>query len=103
MSINQTEFNILGCTIRVKSGEDIDKQAHKAIDLLNEEISKVRSANPSLQVSDIAVLSALNLASKCLDTEAEYKDSVFALKAGVEDALKFVEEVSPGSMQVHPQ
>lgn len=102
MSTNQTEFNILGCTIRLKSGEDNDTKALKAIDLLNEEIQKVRNMSPTLKESDLAVLSALNIASMCLDTKSEYKDNVFALKSGVEDALKFVEEVSPGSMQVNP-
>ncbi len=102
MSKNQTEFNILGCSIRVTSDEDNTK-AIRAIELLHEEIRKVKASRPSLKDSDVAVLSALNLASKCLDTEAEFKDSIFALKAGVEDALSYVEKVSPGSMQVSPQ
>lgn len=101
MSMNQTEFNILGCTIRIKSDEDNTK-ALKAIELLESEIQKVKKASPTLKESDVAVLSALNLASMSIDTENEFKESVFALKTGVEDALKFVEAVSPGSMQVNP-
>ncbi len=101
MSTNQTEFNILGCSIRVKTDEDNTK-ALKAMEILEQEIAKVRTMSPTLKESDIAVLSALNLASKCLDKDSEYKESIFALKTGVEDALKFVEEVSPGSMQVNP-
>jgi len=102
MSINQTEFNILGCTVRIKSDENNDNKAHKAIKVLNREIDKVRSVSPNLNATDLAILSALNLASNCLDTEAEFKENVFALKSGVEDALKFIQEVSPGSMQTNP-
>jgi cell division protein ZapA (FtsZ GTPase activity inhibitor) len=100
MSTNQTEYNILGCTVRVKSDGDNTK-ALEAIDLLQAEIDKVKAVNPTLKYEDIAVLSALNLAGSLISTEAEYKDSIFTLKAGVEDALKFVEQVSPGSMQVN--
>ncbi len=101
MSTNQTEYNILGCTVRVKSDEDNTK-ATEAISLLQKEIDKVKAVNPTLAYGDLAVLSALNLAGKVLDTEAEYKENIFTLKSGVEDALKFVEKVSPGTMQVAP-
>ena len=100
MSTNQTEYNILGCTVRVKSDGDNTK-ALETINLLQVEIDKVKAVNPTLKYGDIAVLSALNLAGSLISTEAEYKDSIFTLKAGVEDALKFVEQVSPGSMQVN--
>lgn len=98
--MNQTEFNILGCSIRIKPDEDNTK-ALEAIEVLEKEIAQVKKMSPTLKESDIAVLSALNLATKCLDKDSEYKDSIFALKSGVEDALKFVEAVSPGSMQVN--
>lgn len=100
MSNYQTEFDILGCTIRIKSDENNDK-AMEAIQLLTSEIDKVRSQNPTLKHSDLAVLSALNLATKCLDKETEFKENIFALKESVQGALKYVEEVSPGSMQIH--
>lgn len=97
MTENQTEFNILGCSIRVKSGEDSDKKALEAINLLNDEIVKVKSKSPNMKSIDVAVLSALNLANKCLETQGEYRENIFALKAGVEDALQYVEQVSSNS------
>ena len=93
MSNNQTEYNILGCTVRIKSNED-NKKAVMAIDLLNNEISKLKNQNSSLKDIDLAVMSALNLASKLFETEAEYKENVFALKSSVEDSLKHVEGIS---------
>ena len=102
MTINQNlEFNILGCSIRIKSDEENNTKAKQAVDLLNDEISNLKKLNPSLKDTDVAVLSALNLATKFLEKDDEYKENVFALKAGIEDALNFVEEVSPGSMQVN--
>ncbi len=95
------EFNILGCNVRLKSDEENNNKAIKAVDLLNDEITNLKKGNPSLKDTDVAVLSALNIASKFLDKDEEYKENVFALKAGIEDALNFVEEVSPGSMQTN--
>ena len=99
MSNDQTEYNILGCSIRVKSNENNDTKAAKAVEIVMNEIEKMRSSNPSLKDCDIADLSALNVATKYLDKDNEFKESIFTLKAGVEGALKFVEEVSPGSLQ----
>ncbi len=96
MSIDQREYNILGCNIRVKTSEDQDNKAAAAINLLQEEIEKVKLKNPQVNLMDVAVLSALNLASKCIAEEAEHKENIFALKSGVEDALKYVEQVSSG-------
>lgn len=101
MSINQNlEFNILGSSVRIKSNDENNINAQAAIDLLNNEISSIKSTNPNLKDIDVAVLSALKLATKSLEIESEYKENVFALKNGVEDALSFVEKVSPGSMNV---
>ncbi len=93
MSNKQTEFNILGCTIRVKSDEDNSK-AMQAIELLTDEISKIKSLNSSLKDQDVAVLSALNLASRSIDMEGEYKKNIFTLRDEVQDALKHVGNVS---------
>lgn len=101
MSNNQSEFNILGCMIRVKSEENNNAKAQKAIQIVKDEIEQVRNSRPGLRDTDIAVLSALNIATKYLDNETEFKENIFALKAGVEGALKYVEEVSPGSMQIN--
>ena len=101
MSNNQTEFNILGCIIRIKSDENNDTKAMQAVQILTDEIEVVKKQNPTLKLTDLAVLSALNIASKYLDNEAEFKENIFTLKSGVEGALKYVEEVSPGSMQIN--
>jgi len=100
--MNQSsEFNILGCSIRIKTDEENNNKALKAVSLLNDEISKLKKSNSKLKDVDVAVLGALSLATKLLEKDEEYKVNVFALKTGVEDALNFIEEVSPGSMQTN--
>ena len=94
------EFNILGSIVRIKSDGDNDNKAQKAVDMILKEVDEMRRLNTSLKDIDVAVLCALKMASKSLDIEDEYKENVFALKSGIEDALNFVEEVSPGTMQV---
>lgn len=88
------EYNILGCVVRVKADEKDNTKAQRAIDMLSDEISALKSKNPSIKDIDAAVLSALNIANKSLEVNADYKESIFSLKSGVEEALKFIEDVS---------
>ena len=101
MSINKSlEFNILGSVVRIKTDDSGDDKAQKSVDLLIAEVAEMKRLSPSMKDIDIAVLCALKIASKSLEIEGEYKENVFSLKTGIEDALSFVEEVSPGTMQV---
>jgi cell division protein ZapA (FtsZ GTPase activity inhibitor) len=95
------EYNILGCNVRIKKDEAERDNALKAIEDVNNEIEKMRSQNSKLKDIDVAVLIALKFASDKSEIESEYKENIFSLKAGVNDALSFIEEVSPGSMQTN--
>lgn len=95
------EYNILGCKVRVKQDEPDQKDAKKAIDLVTNEINELKNKNSKLKDLDLAVLVALKLAADKIEIESEYKDNVFALRSGINDALNFIEEVSPGSMQTN--
>jgi cell division protein ZapA (FtsZ GTPase activity inhibitor) len=93
------EYNILGCNVRIKEDETERDNALKAIETVNTEIEKLKRANSKLSDLDIAVLVSLKLASDKQGVEQEYKENVFSLKSGINEALNFIEEVSPGSMQ----
>jgi cell division protein ZapA (FtsZ GTPase activity inhibitor) len=93
------EYNILGCNVRIKKDEAERDNALKAIEIVNKEIEKMRLQNSKLKDIDVAVLMALKFASEKSEIETEYKENIFSLKAGVNEALSFIEEVSPGSMQ----
>jgi cell division protein ZapA (FtsZ GTPase activity inhibitor) len=93
------EYNILGCPIRIKKEEGDSSIAKHAVDLVNKEIEQLKSKNANLKDLEVAVLVALKYASRTLEIENEYKENVFSLRSGIQDALSFIEEVSPGSMQ----
>ncbi len=95
------EYNILGCPVRIKADEGDHINAENAINLVIQEIENLRKMKPSLRDVDLAVLTALKMSSAKLEVEAEYKENVFSLKSGITDALTFIEEVSPGSMQTN--
>lgn len=95
------EYNILGCNVRIKQDEADQNNAKQAIDTVNNEINALKLKNPKLKDLDLAVLVALKIASDKNEIESEYKENVFALRSGINDALHFIEEVSPGSMQTN--
>lgn len=95
------EYNILGCNVRIKEDETEKDNALKAIETVNKEIEKLKRANSKLSDLDVAVLVSLKLASEKQEVEKEYKENIFSLRSGVSEALNFIEEVSPGSMQAN--
>lgn len=101
MTINNKglAFNILGTQVKLSENETEDIKAKKAVELVEKEIVSLRKKNSKLKDNDIAVLVALSLATKNIDIEEDFKQSVRSFKVGITDALDFIEEVSPGSMQ----
>lgn len=101
MTVNNKglEFNILGSQVRLSAQESEDQKARLAIDLVQSEVEKLKTQNSQLKDTDIAVLVALKMASRSIDVENDFKESVSSLKLGINEALEFIEVVSPGSIQ----
>lgn len=101
MTVNNetVDYNILGSHVRLKSDHENHEKALCAIKTLQSEIENIQSSSPKLKDIDVAVLAALNLASKNHELEKEFKESVLSLRGGIQDALGLIEEVSPGTMQ----
>lgn len=101
MTVNNKglEFNILGSQVRLSAQESEDTKARLAIDLVLDEVEKLKGQNSRLKDTDIAVLVALKMASKSIEVEDDFKESVSSLKLGINEALEFIEVVSPGSIQ----
>ncbi|MAZ48362.1 MAG: hypothetical protein CME65_07355 [Halobacteriovoraceae bacterium] len=97
MSVNQnSEHNILGCNVRISADNNNNEMALASVKLLKEEILKLREQKPGLREIDLAVMSALRIASRLQEVEADFKNSISDLKSGVEDAMEYIEQVSPG-------
>ena len=101
MTVNNKglEFNILGSQVRLSAQESEDEKAKLAIDQVQSEVEKLKSQNSRLKDTDIAVLVALKMATQKIEVENDFKDSVSSLKSGINEALEFIEVVSPGSIQ----
>lgn len=85
------EYNILGCPIRLKDGESDFDTAKLAVDMVNNEIEALKLKSPNLSNTDIAVLTALKLASEKVQVDDEFKASLGTLKTGIKEAISFLE------------
>lgn len=93
------EFNILGSQVRLSAHESEDAKAKAAIELVQKEVEGMKQKNSRLKDTDIAVLVALKMATQKLEVEQDFKENVNSLKVGINEALEFIEVVSPGSIQ----
>jgi cell division protein ZapA (FtsZ GTPase activity inhibitor) len=73
------EYNILGCPIRLKDGESDFETARLAVEMVNKEIESLKLKSPNLSNTDIAVLTALKLASDKVHVDDEFKTSLLTL------------------------
>jgi len=89
----------LGSQVRLSAQQSEDAKAKLAIDLVQSEVEKLRHQNSRLKDTDIAVLVALKMATEKIEVEQDFKESVSSLKSGINEALEFIEVVSPGSIQ----
>jgi cell division protein ZapA (FtsZ GTPase activity inhibitor) len=101
MTVNNKglEFNILGSQVRLSAQESDDSRAKAAIELVQKEVETMKNQNSRLKDTDIAVLVALKMATQKLEVESDFQTSVGSLKQGINEALEFIEVVSPGSIQ----
>lgn len=103
MSVKQSsEYNILGCNIRISADEKDNTTAQAAVNLLRSEIMQLREERPRLRDIDLAVMSALRIASKYQEVELDFKESISSLKTDIADALNYVEQVSQETVTNRP-
>lgn len=84
----ETEYNVLGCKVRVKPDQNESTNAKAVVDLINAEIQVLKSSRPQLRDTDLAVLVALKVATEKLQLEDEYKQNIFKLEESLETALQ---------------
>ena len=83
-----TEFNVLGCKVRLRPDQNDSHNAKAVIDLINAEIQALKSSRPQLRDTDLAVLVALKMATEKMQLEYEYKQNIFKLEESLETALQ---------------
>lgn len=93
---NGLDFDVLGLNIKLKAGDDNNSvNPEEVIQLVRAESEKIFASNPTLAVDKVAVLVALKLAEDKLKLDKEYRENIEKLHVSAEDALQYIEEVSP--------
>lgn len=83
----ESEFNVLGCKVKVQPEQNDSHMARAVIDFVQAEVSALKSSRPMLRDTDVAVLVALKIAREKLQVEEEYKENILKLEESLENAL----------------
>lgn len=86
--VQDIEYNVLGCKVRVRPDQNDSHNAKAVIDLINAEIQALKINRPQLRDTDVAVLVALKMATEKMQLEDEYKQNIFKLEESLETALQ---------------
>lgn len=91
-------FEVLGFRIKFKPDEGYDKEsATKIVDEVLKASQKLKDKLPQLDQGQIAILTALQMASDRISLENEYRVNIDKLRSEASDALGFIEDISPSS------
>ncbi len=86
--VQDIEYNVLGCKVRVRPDQNDSHNAKAVIDLINAEVEALKVNRPQLRDTDVAVLVALKMATEKMQLEDEYKQNIFKLEESLETALQ---------------
>ncbi len=92
------EFDVLGYSIKLKPSEENSLSPSEIIEYVRERAEKIQDTNPNLDRGQVAILVALGLAVEKKNLEKDFRDNVENLQLSANDALNFIEEVSPTSL-----
>jgi hypothetical protein len=93
------DFEVLGFKVKFRPDQFAnDKIAEEIVNYVREESAKIKDRVPQLDQGQVAILTALQIASEKLSMESECKDAIEQLQVTAGDALKFIEEVSPATV-----
>ncbi|MBK24028.1 MAG: hypothetical protein CME70_08515 [Halobacteriovorax sp.] len=92
------DFDVLGFKVRFRPDQFANAQiAEDIVEYVRSEANKIKDRVPQLDQGQVAILTALQIASEKVSMEAECKDAIETLQLTAGDALKFIEEVSPAT------
>lgn len=93
---DQVVYEVLGCSLKLKEDERLEGVLPSDIvSYVQNEAAKILQQTPGLNHGQIAVLIAMKLAGEKLALEHEYRDNIRLLSRTAEDALQYIEHVSP--------
>lgn len=84
----EQEFDVLGCKVKYRPEHNESQNAKAVIDLVQREVSELKSKRPMLRDTDVAVLVALKMATEKMQIEDEFKANILKLEESLEMALQ---------------
>ncbi len=87
----ESEFNILGCKVKVLPDSEDGQLASLVVGMVHDEIYQLRAARPGLKDTDVAVLIALKMAKEKLQLENEYRSNIERLESVLNQTVQLIE------------
>lgn len=89
-------FEVLGYKLKLKQDEKLEGVSPSDIvGFVQAESEKIFKQSPQLAPHQVAVLLALKFAGEKLALEKEYRENITHLRMTANDALQYIEDVSP--------
>ena len=91
------EFDVLGFKIKFRPDEEEESNiaVSDVISFVSQEARNMSELYPNLGRGEVAILMALKMAKDKLSLEKEYQENIDKLQTTAQDALQYIEEVSP--------
>lgn len=94
-----TDFEILGSRVKINpdkvSGETTPDEI---VEYVRQTATGIKTQAPQLENGQVFLLAALKIAEENLNLNREYRDNIKNVQASAQDALRFIEEVSPSAL-----
>ncbi|PIP89874.1 MAG: hypothetical protein COW01_06405 [Bdellovibrionales bacterium CG12_big_fil_rev_8_21_14_0_65_38_15] len=94
-----TDFEILGSRVKINpdkvSGETTPNEI---VEYVRQTATSIKTQAPQLENGQVFLLAALKIAEENLNLNREYRDNIKNVQASAQDALRFIEEVSPTAL-----
>ncbi len=94
-----TDFEILGSRVKINpdkvSGETTPNEIVEYVRLT---ATSIKTEAPQLDNGQVFLLAALKIAEENLNLNREYRENIKTVQASAQDALRFIEEVSPTAL-----
>lgn len=91
-----TDFEILGSRVKINPDKVAGETTpNEIVDYVRQAAMQIKTAAPNLDNGQVFLLAALKIAEERLNLNREYRENIEALQASAQDALRFIEEVSP--------
>jgi cell division protein ZapA (FtsZ GTPase activity inhibitor) len=91
----EREYEVLGHKVKFRPDEGAAVTADEVLNAVKTEVSLIKQSHPQLDNGQVAVLTALKISYEKLLQERDLTDQVQDIKKFANDALNFIEEVSP--------